>query len=195
MRHFTSLLRTAGMTLAVIAVAGIAALTVAPIVAGYERYVITSGSMTGTYDTGSIVYAQNVATADLRAGDVITYAPPAGASPTALVTHRIASITRGPRGQRVFRTKGDANPAADPWRFELSGASQARARFAVPYAGYVFIALANRNLRMLIIGGPALLVALAVLLGMIREARSEARAGRARRAAAAPAAPAEWVRL
>ena len=64
-----------------------------------------------------------------------------------------------------------------------------------PVAGYVFIALANRNLRMLIIGGPALLVALAVLLGMIREARSEARAGRARRAAAAPAAPAEWVRL
>ena len=150
-----------------------------PIVAGYERYVITSGSMTGTYDTGSVVYARNVPTADLGVGDVITYAPPAGASPTALVTHRIAAITRGPRGQRVFRTKGDANPAVDPWRFELRDARQARAAFAVPYAGYVFIALADRSLRMLIIGGPALLIALSVLVGMIREARADSRAARA----------------
>jgi signal peptidase len=195
MRHLASLLRTAVVTLVVIAVAAIAAVMLGPIVAGYERYVITSGSMTGTYDTGSIVYAKPDPTAGLRVGDVITYAPPAGASPTALVTHRISAITRGPQGQRVFRTKGDANPAADPWRFELPNERQARVSFAVPYAGFVFVALAQRNLRMLIIGGPALLVALSVLLGMIREARAEARTEKDGAATAAATPAPEWVRL
>ena len=192
MRTITSLLRTAAVTLAVVAVAAIAAVMLVPVVAGYERYVITSGSMTGTYDTGSVVYAKPVPTADLHKGDVITYAPPAGESPTALVTHRIFAITRGPAGQRVYRTKGDANPDPDPWRFELSAARQARVFFGVPYAGYVFIALGDRSLRMLLIGGPALLVALSVLLGMIREARAESRS------AAQPvalAATSGWVRL
>ncbi len=189
MRHFTSLLRTAAVTLAVLAVVAAAAVMLAPVVAGYERYVITSGSMTGTYDTGSVVYARNVPTAELRIGEVITYAPPAGAGPTELVTHRIAQITRGPDGQRVFRTKGDANPAADPWRFELPEAQQARVALSVPLAGYVFIALADRDLRMLLIGGPALLVALSVLLGMIRDARAESRRDRATPTAATP----EWV--
>jgi signal peptidase I len=195
MRHLTSLLRTAAVTLVVIAVAVIAAVMLGPVVAGYERYVITSGSMTGTYDTGSVLYAKNVPTRELAVGDVITYAPPAGASPTALVTHRIAAITRGPNGQRVYRTKGDANRAIDPWRFELRDAQQARASFAVPYVGFAFIALADRNLRMLLIGGPALLVALSVLLGMIREARAERRAGTTHAAPAGPAVTSDWVRL
>jgi signal peptidase len=197
MRHLASLLRTAVVTLAVLAVAAIVAVMLGPIAAGYERYVITSGSMTGTYDTGSIVYAKAVPTAGLKVGDVITYAPPAGASPTELVTHRIAAITRGPQGQRVFRTKGDANPAPDPWRFELPAERQARVAFAVPYAGYVFLALAQRNLRMLLIGGPAVLVALSVLLGMIREARAGSRTERDGSSAPAVAAPptvAEGVR-
>jgi signal peptidase len=192
MRTITTLLRTAAVTLAVVAVAAIAAVMLVPVVAGYERYVITSGSMTGTYDTGSVVYAKAVPTADLRVGDVITYAPPAGESPTALVTHRLVAITRAPTGRLVYRTKGDANPDADPWRFELSAARQARVSFGVPYAGYVFIALGDRRLRMLLIGGPALLVALSVLLGMIREARAEARSDAQ---AVAGAAPPEWVRL
>ena len=39
---------------------------------------------------------------------MITYIPPITKEP---VTHRIISITRGPHGERVFRTKGDNNPA------------------------------------------------------------------------------------
>jgi signal peptidase len=167
------------MLTALLAAVGLAAVMLVPALAGYERYVITSGSMTGTYDTGSIVYAKAVPTASLRTGDVITYAPPAGASPTTLVTHRIFSIARGPQGQRVYRTKGDANPSPDPWKFELRNASQAKVSAHVPYAGYAFTALGTRKLRMLIIGLPALLVALSVLTGLLREARAEARAERA----------------
>ena len=178
---------------AIVAIAALAAATLLPALAGYDRYVITSGSMTGTYDTGSIVYAKAVRTADLRRGDVITYAPPPGASSSQLVTHRIASIRRGPKGERVFRTKGDANQSADPWKFLLPAATQARVETGVPYVGYALLALGNRNLRMLVIGVPALLLALYVLFGMFREARAEARLERTDDAE--PALRSGWVGL
>jgi signal peptidase len=148
----------------------LAALMLLPAVAGLQRYVITSGSMTGTYDVGSIVYARAVPVEHLRVGDVITYGPPPGASPTPLVTHRIVSITRS-RGTRVFTTKGDANPSRDPWRFSLSAPRQARVSFGVPYAGYAFAALSDRRARMLLIGLPALLIALGSLAGVWRDLR------------------------
>lgn len=166
-------LRKALSALALTAGVALAALMLAPALLGYQRYVIVSGSMTGTVDQGSIVYAKAVPTDSLAVGDIITYAPPAGKSPTKLVTHRIAQITRDARGRRVFRTKGDANPTIDPWTFTLDAPTQARMRFHVPYAGYLFSALAVREVRMLLIGLPALLVALLTLVGFVREAREE----------------------
>ena len=72
--------------------------------------------MSGTYDKGSLVLDEVVPVADLEVGDVITYMPPTGDH---LITHRIAWIGRGAGGARIFRTKGDANPVADPWTFKL----------------------------------------------------------------------------
>ena len=80
--------------------------------------------------------AEVVPVADLKVGDVITYTPPRGSGPDGLVTHRIASIGRDDQGGRVFRTKGDANPVADPWTFSLDSATQARVRYGIPYAGH-----------------------------------------------------------
>src|SRR3954469_22752147 len=57
-----------------------------PSLLGYDRYVITSGSMTGTFDIGSIVFDKPVPTADLAVGDVITYLPPESAGVPHLVT-------------------------------------------------------------------------------------------------------------
>jgi signal peptidase len=160
-----------------------------PSVLGYQRYVIVSGSMTGTYDTGSIVFDKPQPVEDLRAGDVITYAPPAGASPMPLVTHRIVAIRTAANGTRVFRTKGDANQSPDPWRFSLTAPTQARVDFSVPYAGRVVSALSDRHTRMLVIGVPAALIALLVAAGMVRDAAGARRRG----TAVAPARP--WVRL
>jgi len=126
--------------------------------------------MTGTYDRGSLVYDRVVPTASLKVGDVITYDPPAGAGPAGLVTHRIVSIAPQPNGTRAFRTKGDANPVKDPWTFTLQNRSQAKVAFHLPYVGFALAALADRTLRMLIIGIPALLVALSVLARLWREA-------------------------
>ena len=50
---------------------------IVPSLMGWERYVIVSGSMTGTYDRGSIVFDEVVPVKSLKEGDVITYRPAA----------------------------------------------------------------------------------------------------------------------
>lgn len=143
-----------------------------PALLGFQRYVITSGSMAGSYDRGSLIFDRVVPTSSLRAGDVITFRPPGQA---ALVTHRIVSV-RSVRGQRVLRTKGDANPAPDAWgAFTLHGAEQARVAFHVPYVGFAIAALGDRRVRMPLIGGPALLIALVTLAGMWRTSGAQPR--------------------
>jgi signal peptidase len=168
----------AAVTVFLLVCLGLGLVMLAPAALGYQRYVITSGSMTGTYDRGSIVFSHVVPIESLRVGDVITYAPPAGAGPRGLVTHRLAERRRRADGRLEFRTKGDANPAADPWVFTLDGPTQARAVAHLPLVGYAFGALAVREVRMIAIGLPAALLALAVLMGMWREAGRAAGAAR-----------------
>jgi signal peptidase len=142
-----------------------------PALLGYQRYVITSGSMTGTYDRGSLVFDRVVPTASLRAGDVITFRPPGHAG---LVTHRIASV-RTAAGQRVFTTKGDANRVADAWGAIALRDTQARVAFHLPYLGYGLATLSERKVRMFVIGVPALLIALAAMAGLWRDSTPEPR--------------------
>jgi signal peptidase I len=172
--------RTAGATAFCAACLVLAALMLLPGLVGYERYVITSGSMTGAYDRGSIVFDEVVPVADLRVGDVITYTPPPGAGPRGMITHRIHSIGTDQLGRPLFRTKGDANQAADPWTFSLDEPTQARVAFHVPYLGYLFAALTIRPVRMLVVGLPALLLALGVLARLRREAHRAAEVPEAR---------------
>lgn len=155
----------------------VAAIMLAPPLLGYERYVITGASMSGAIPVGSVVYARPVPVQDLRVGDVITYTPPADANHPSLVTHRIASVGSDARtGDRVFRTKGDANASVDPWTFSLDADLQPRVDHHVPLAGHVLIALSEPRTRMVLIGGPALLIAVLVLLGLWRDERAERRA-------------------
>jgi signal peptidase I len=157
---------------AVLALATLAALLVLlPSLAGWQRYTIVSGSMSGSYDQGSLVFAEVVPVKELRPGDVITYTPPPGAGPDHLVTHRIVSIGR----DGEFRTKGDANPIADPWTFRLDNATQARVRFGIPYAGHALAALGRRDVRLAVIALPALLIALFSLGRLWRALGEEAR--------------------
>jgi signal peptidase len=164
-------------TLALIVCLAFAALMLLPALFGYQRYVITGGSMTGTIDRGSVAFAKPVPVGQLRIGDVITYRPP-GAAAGHRVTHRIVAIGRAAGNRLEFRTKGDANASADPWRFALRGPTQARVAFHVPYAGYALSALMDRDTRMLVIGLPALLLALSLLVGLWRRAGEEARGSR-----------------
>lgn len=164
----TSRLARIGANVAIVAVMLVALGFLVPALLGFQRYVITSGSMTGTYDTGSVVFSEVVPTSELRVGDVITYVPPAETGINHLVTHRIVAID----GDEL-RTKGDASPQVDPWTFQLTAAEQPRAVAGVPYVGYLFLALADRATRIVVIGVPAALIALLALAELVRGLRPE----------------------
>jgi signal peptidase I len=152
----------------------LAATMLLPAALGYQRYVITGGSMQGTYDRGSIVFDKPVPVSDLHVGDVITYSPPADTGVHGLITHRIVSVSDHGKDGVSYRTKGDANPQADPWHFQLDQPTQAKVAFAIPYLGYGIAALSVLPIRMLIIGVPALLIAFALIARLWRQAGEEA---------------------
>ena len=58
----------------------------------------------------------------------------------------------------------------------LPKGEQARVRVGVPYVGFALAALGRRDLRLLIVGLPAGLIALMSIAGLWREAGLEARA-------------------
>ncbi|WP_300459739.1 signal peptidase I [uncultured Nocardioides sp.] len=137
-----------------------------PSLMGLQRYVIMGGSMDGTYDLGSVVFEEVVPVSELAVGDVITNVPPAESGIDTLVTHRIVSIDGAD-----LRTQGDANPAVDPWTFQLTAATQPRVVAPAPYVGFAFMALADRGTRMALIGLPAALIALWSLVELARALR------------------------
>ncbi|MET0447915.1 MAG: signal peptidase I [Aeromicrobium sp.] len=141
---------------------------VAPSLLGYERYVITGGSMSGTFEKGAVAVEKPVPVADVGVGDIITYLPPADSGVTHLVTHRIISDTVLTDGSRQLQTQGDANPDPDPWKFSLTDGAQPVVSFTVPHVGWLFVAMADREIRMLVVGVPAGLIALASLVELAR---------------------------
>src|SRR5690349_1488914 len=163
----------AAITAAAIVATVIAALMVVPGLLGLDRYVITGGSMSGTFERGALVFERQVPVSDLRVGDIITYLPPSDSGLTELVTHRIVSIepatalSDGP----IFRTQGDANGSADPWTFSLALDVQPRVEGWLPQVGWIFIALAEPGLRILAIGVPAAVIGLLSLRDLLRALR------------------------
>ena len=73
-------------------------------------------------------------------------------------------------GSPIFRTQGDNNAAPDMRPFKLDQATQARYSFAVPYLGWLFIALGTaQQARFILLALPALLIALSMLGRLWRE--------------------------
>jgi len=139
---------------------------------GLERYVIVGDSMTGSIAKGSIVYARVVPVEQLRVRDIITFVPPGHSAP---VTHRITGITQGADGQRVFRTQGDFNKVPDPWQTTFLQSSAARYEFHLPFLGYALAAFAIREVRMLLIALPALLISISLMWTIWRSAAESVR--------------------
>lgn len=157
---------------------------------------VRSGSMAPTMPAGALVVSTPAPAQAVRPGWVITFHRPVD---RAVVTHRVVRvITPGPRP--VVETKGDANPAPDPWRLRLLGERVWRARVVVPLAGRALLALRARPVRLAITAGVPLVLGLwlaaEVLSGRTpaasqpRSRRPRVRPGRPRRCPApAPAAP------
>jgi len=126
--------------------------------AGFRPVVVYSGSMEPTLPVGSLLALRSAPSASIRVGDVITFRDPYDRD--RLVTHRVVGIVRRPVG-RVYRTKGDANPAPDPWRITLPG-EVGTPRFSIPWAGYALVYGSTREVRQAVI-----LVFAALLLGSL----------------------------
>ena len=128
-----TLRRICAVLLTLAGIATFAALVV-PQLFGWQAYVVTSGSMSPTFDAGAIVVTAPVDGNTVRTGDIVTFREPSG-----LTTHRIAGMTSTSDAGVVsmtYTTQGDANeePDAAPLHPEnIVG----KAQFIVPKLGYL----------------------------------------------------------
>lgn len=117
-----------------------------PQVAGYQIYIVLSGSMQPEFDTGSLAFVRETDPEALTAGDIITFRSPV--NPDSLTTHRIVEVQDGDELQ--FVTRGDANNVNDPNPVPTENVV-GKVTGSVPYAGYLMnFVLTSQGLILLI---------------------------------------------
>ena len=100
--------------------------------------VVPSRSMVPTLNVGDIVFVRGVDPSTITVGTVIIFQSPSGSID---IIHRVIGIEK--MGDTLyFQTKGDNNPAPDPWspgvpEQNVKGVLVGR----IPYIGYVTLAL------------------------------------------------------
>lgn len=135
---------------------------------------VLSASMQPSFGAGAAILTRQVPTSEVRAGDVIVFRPP---NQSAEYAHRVATLSPDPLGP-VITTRGDANPAADPWKARLVSPSVPVVVGHVPHIGRLMVAVGGREAR----------VALVVLAGSLVLATGLRRILGARPAPAGPLA-------
>jgi signal peptidase I len=105
---------------------------------GYRAYIIHTGSMTGTYDSGGLVIDRPVSSTGLHVGETITYLHP-GVNVSELITHRVVGLKHG-----TIQTKGDANKIRDTWNTRPDQVRGIVVRY-LPDMGYVAYFLQHRT--------------------------------------------------
>ena len=139
------------------------------IVLRYEPMVIVTGSMQKTIPVGSLVVDHKVDPRQLAVGDVISFQKPMGAK--GIDTHRIVAI-KNDQGKRLYQTKGDSNPIADPWVITFDhGMVAHRVVFSVPYAGNALIFARSPLGRLSLIAYVCLVLLLSILKGIAATAK------------------------
>ena len=147
------------------------AVVLVPLVTGWVRLTVLTGSMSPGMPPGSLAVVQRIGEDQvdrLKVGDVITFMPKANSDQ--VVTHRVTGIEQE-NGKPVFTTKGDANSAADPTPVR-SYQVRAKLRYSMPLAGFVATWL-DRDQKLW-----STIVLVALLLGyvlytVIREAKAK----------------------
>lgn len=139
-----------------------------PRISGATPYTILTGSMQPSIPPGTLVVMKPVPVEEIGLGTVVTYQLKSG-EPT-VVTRRVVSTGMNGKGERVFRTQGDANNAADakPVRpVQIKGALW----YKVPYLGYVnkYITGKERHITMIIVVSGLLLYAAFMFTSAMRD--------------------------
>lgn len=90
-----------------------------PQVLGYSVFRVMTGSMEPEIPEDSMLLVKKTPPEDIQPGDVISFFSPDPALGGAVNTHRVVRVEKE-NGQRLFITKGDANPLEDRWPVEDS---------------------------------------------------------------------------
>jgi signal peptidase len=115
------------VAVAIVVVAGLVAMALAPRFGPWEAVIVAGGSMEPTLGVGSIAVMERVDGSMVRANDVVKFREPES---NRVVTHRVVAVL--PDGQLTMR--GDANAVDDPVPVPR-GAVEARLLFVVPFVG------------------------------------------------------------
>jgi signal peptidase I len=126
------LLHAVGWIVGVAFVVVLLGTVVVPRAAGWQTFVVTSGSMEPTLPVGSVVAVQPVDVGTIESRDIITFHQHAS---TEVITHRVIEW-EGDMPDRVFLTAGDANDQLDPSPVPAEAVIGV-VRIGVPYIGYV----------------------------------------------------------
>jgi signal peptidase len=152
-------------------------LAVGPHLLGYRTMTMLTASMAPEIDPGDVTVVMPIALPEVTEGMVITYHKPI--DDRSLVTHRVVSVEAGPDGTVQVQTKGDANPAVDPWTATLQGDTAYEVRAVIPELGHLIQALrAPVVTQVLLYGAPALLAGW-LLLTIWRPTTTEEEEGKA----------------
>ncbi len=137
------------ITIALVLVVALAALSILGPTVGWHVNAILTGSMEPAVHTGSLIVTRPVAPEEINVGDIIIFTSVVGETLTA---HRVVGVTKEP--ELLFITKGDANNGNDP-NPVAPGQVAGLLFLQVPYLFYLFALIRTPLGLVLVIGIPA----------------------------------------
>lgn len=117
-------------------------------------YIVSSGSMEPTIQTGSVAFVKPILANEIKKGDIVTFTSPKDINQTIL--HRIFKVDKS-KNNLFFQTKGDDNNAPDNWKVSASGI-RGKYFFSIPLLGHIAAFMKKPLGFILTIGVPAILL-------------------------------------
>jgi len=128
---------------------------------------VLTGSMRPTFGPGSAVISRTIPVQEIRPGMIVIFVPPGH---SASFAHRILTVS-GPTGDRIVTTKGDANPAPDPWHAKIDAPAIQEVVGSVPQLGNLMVAMHGGALRIVMLGSAGLFIAVTGARTILRTPR------------------------
>jgi signal peptidase len=136
-----------------------------PSILGYQMYIVAGGSMSPTFDAGSLAILESVEPQDIEVGDVITYKAP---NEKLATTHRVMKV-HNEEGQISFTTRGDANDVDDANPVP-AGHVVGRVIYTVPYLGLLMDFSQTKKGLLILVIIPGTLLIISELRNLIKHA-------------------------
>lgn len=126
-----------------------------PSIAGHQMYIVAGGSMSPTFEVGSLAILEYVEPQQIKAGDVLTYR---SESSEGVTTHRVMKVHEA-NGEFSFTTRGDANEIDDGYPVQAPNVI-GRVIWTIPYLGLLMDFAQSKTglLTLIIIPGVLLII-------------------------------------